>query len=243
MLHNSPLQFDTRGLEKFSLVEWPGKMAAIIFTGGCNFRCPFCHNPELIDINHENVPPAYPWEEIDKFLEKKKGWIDAIMITGGEPTIHPDLPKVLKKIKEKGFSVGVATNGGNPEMLSDIIKNKLVDRICLDIKGSPNKYPLAIGKNDYDIAPIKKSVDSVINGSVPYELRITIVPGITEKEDILEIGEFIKGAKKIVLQQFRPLKTLDKSYQSKVPYCKDEIIEMAKELEKYVEEVNLDFIE
>lgn len=216
-------------------------MAAIIFTGGCNFRCPFCHNPELITGLDET--PVYPWKEIDKFLDKKKGWIDAIMITGGEPTINPDLPQVLKKIRDKGYLVGVATNGGNPEMLDKIVNEKLVDRICLDIKSSPSKYHLATGNDNYDIAPLKKSVDSIINGEIPYELRMTLVPGITVKEDISEIGEFVKGAKKIVLQQFRPIKTLDKNYQKRVPYCKDEIIEMAKELEKYVEEVNLDFID
>ena len=241
MIQDSHLQFDTRGLEKFSLVEWPGKMAAIIFTGGCNFRCPFCHNPEL--VNGLDKTPFYPWGEIEKFLDRKKDWIDAIMITGGEPTIHQDLPLILKKIKERGYLAGLATNGSNPEMLEKIIKDNIVDRICLDIKSCPQKYHLATGQKEFDFTPVKKSVDSVIKSSIPHELRLTLVPGITAQEDILSIGEFIKGAKKIVLQQFRPQRTLDKSYQSKVPYCKDEILAMGKELEKYVKEVNLDFIE
>jgi len=220
-------------------------MTAIVFTGGCNFRCPFCHNPEL--ITGLDKTPVYPWEEIEKFLNKKRGWIDAIMITGGEPTIHPDLPQVLKKIKEKGYSVGVATNASNPEMLEKIINDKVVDRVCLDIKSSPKKYPIASGlagtQHSEYLPEIKKSLDSVVRNKIPHELRMTIVPGLIEKEDIPEIGELIKGAKKIVLQQFRPMKTLDKSYQSKVPYGRDEIVEMGKGLEKYVEEVNLDFID
>lgn len=241
MIHDSSLQFDTRGLEKFSLVEWPGKMAAIIFTGGCNFRCPFCHNPEL--ITDLGKTPVYPWKEIEKFLDRKKDWIDAIMVTGGEPTIHSDLPEALKKIKEKGYLAGIATNGSNPEMLERIIRENIVDRICLDIKGCPQKYHLATGQKEFDFTPVKKSIDSVINSPITHELRLTLVPGITAQEDIPAIGEFVKGAKKIVLQQFRPQKTLDKSYQSKVPYCKDDILAMGKELEKYVEEVDTSFVD
>jgi len=287
VIHNSPLQFDTRGLEKFSLVEWPGKIAAIIFTGGCNFRCPFCHNPELVD--GLNKTPPYPWKEIEKFLDKKKGWVDAIMITGGEPTIHADLPKILRIIKNKGYLTGIATNGSNPEMLREIIEKKLIDRICMDVKSSLDKYEevhgtpilsssgdpalregrgevrgsrnnspgsrLPVSKhgagsgqddnqsNGSIVEEIKRSIELIKGGGVEYEFKLTIVPGIVAKKDIPKIGELIKGVKKLVLQQFRPQKTLDKSYQSKVPYCRDEIIEMAKELEKYVEEVDTSFIE
>ncbi|MFH1182764.1 MAG: anaerobic ribonucleoside-triphosphate reductase activating protein [Candidatus Moraniibacteriota bacterium] len=281
MIQDSNLQFDTRGLEKFSLVEWPGKMTAIIFTGGCNFRCPFCHNPEL--VTDLDKTPIYPWEEIDKFLDKKKGWIDAIMITGGEPTIHPDLLKILKIIKDKGYLTGIATNGSNPEMIKELIDEALVNKICMDIKSSIENYPIACGQpimlsswplsrdpeKDFKILSgssgrrsptstlpendkksgghlielIKNSIEIIKNSGIEYEFKLTVVPDIVTKEDIPKIGEMIKGAKKIVLQQFRPLKTLDKSYQSKVPHCRDEIIEMAKELEKYVEEVNLDFID
>jgi len=253
-MNSNNLQFDTRGLEKFSLVEWTGKITAIIFTGGCNFRCPFCHNPELV-TELENTP-AYPWLEIEKFLTKKIGWIDAIMITGGEPTIQADLPKILKIIKDKGYLTGIATNGSNPEILQKIIERKLVDRICMDVKSSLDKYTIACaapilsssgeadGKKENEIIEkVKKSIGLIKNSSVEYEFKLTLVPGIVEKEDIPQIGKLIKGAKKITLQQFRPLKTLDKSYRSKVPYGKEEIIRIGKELEKYVKEVNLDFIE
>jgi len=240
MPNNSNLQFDTRGLEKFSLVEWPGKITAIIFTGGCNFRCPFCHNPELVTDLAKT--PAYPWEEIEKFLDKKVGWVDAIMITGGEPTIHADLPKVLKIIKGKGYLTGIATNGSNPEMLQKIIEDKLVDRICMDVKSSLEKYPEACGSK-VDMETIKKSAEIIKSGGVEYEFKLTLVPGLVQKEDMAKIGGQVKGAKKLTLQQFRPLKALDKSYENKVPYGKDEIAAMAKELESYVSGVNLDFID
>lgn len=244
MIHTKNLQFDARGLEKFSLVEWPGKICAIIFTAGCNFRCPFCHNPELV-TGLANTP-AYPWEEIEKFLDKKIGWIDAVEITGGEPTLQPDLPKVCKILKNKGFMVSVATNGTNPEMLEKLIPEKLVDRVQMDIKNSLDKYGIATG-DAIDKEPlneaIKKSVEILKNSPIEYGFRTTIVPDLIKIEDMEGLGELIKGAKKISLQQFRPLRTLDKSYQSKVPYCKEEIIAMGKKLEKYVEEVNLEFID
>jgi len=241
---SNSLQFDTRGLEKFSLVEWPGKITAIIFTGGCNFHCPFCHNPEL--VTGLDKTPVYPWLEIEKFLDRKEGWIDAIMITGGEPTIHADLPKILKIIKDKGYLTGIATNGSNPEMLQKIISEKLIDRICMDIKSSLEKYPEACGmvgtRHGAFLQEIQSSIEIINNSPINYEFRLTLVPDIVTREDIPKIGKLIKGAKKISLQQFRHIKTLDKSYQSKVPYGRDEITEMGKELEKYAEEVNLDFI-
>jgi pyruvate formate lyase activating enzyme len=239
-MSNNKLQFDTRGLEKFSLVEWPGKITAIIFTGGCNFRCPFCHNPEI--VTELEKTPEYPWEEIEKFLDQKVGWVDAIMITGGEPTIQPDLPAILKLIKEKGFLTGIATNGSNPEMLKNIIEKKLVDRVCMDVKSSLEKYPEACGSKA-NVEKIKESIELIKNSPIEYEFKLTLVPGLVNKEDISKIGELVKGAKKITLQQFRPLKSLDKSYESKVPYGKDDILQMAKVLEEYVDEVNLDFID
>jgi len=254
MIHNSSLKFDTRGLEKFSLVEWPGKIAAIIFTGGCNFRCPFCHNPELTNVGIRHgaylPPPAYPWPEIEKFLDKKIGWIDVIIITGGEPTIQPDLPRVLKIIKDKGYLTGIHTNGTIPKMLEKILAEKTVDKICMDIKSSLEKYSEASGVATAGAThelPLQKqivsSIEIIKNSGINYEFKLTLVPDIVTEEDIPMIGKMIKGAKKISLQQFRPLKTLDKSYQNKVPYEREKIVKMGKMLEKCVEEVNLDFIE
>jgi len=244
------LLIDFRGLEKFSLIEWPGKISAILFTGGCNFRCPFCHNPELVNIaetqnfvsGHE-TPPPFPWSEIEKFLDKKKGWIDAVMITGGEPTLHKDLPKVLEIIKSKGYLVGLETNGTNPEMLRNIIKNNTLDRICMDIKSSPQKYSLVSGGKNLDFKKIKESIGLLKSSGIIYEFRTTVSPEIVDKSDIEEIGELIKGAKFFALQQFRPIKTLDLSYKDKRPLPKQEIEEMAKIMEKYVEKVDLEFIE
>ncbi len=233
--------FDTRGLEKFSLVEWPGKMSAIIFTGGCNFRCPFCHNPEL--VTELQKTPIYPWEEIEKFLNKKVGWIDAIIITGGEPTLQESLPEILQKIKKMGYLTGIATNGTNPEMLEELIRKNLLDKIAMDIKSSEEKYYLATGTNEVGLEKIKKSINLIINSGIEYDFKVTLAPGIVETSDIEGIGKFIKGAKKVTLQQFRPLKTLDKTFEHKVPYSLDTIKEMKEILGSYVESVSLEGIE
>jgi len=232
---------DIRGFQKFSLVEWPGKMSAIIFTGGCNFRCPFCHNPELV-IELDQVP-TYPWQEIEDFLNKKVGWIDAIIITGGEPTIHPELPQVFEKIKNKGYLTGIATNGTNPEMLKELIEKKLLDKIAMDIKSSPEKYDLATGRENVDFEKIKESISLIKKSGIAYDFKITLAPDVVKKEDMVNIGNLIRGAGKVTLQQFRPLKTLDKNWMNKVPYAVDEIKEMKEILEGYVDMVSLEFIE
>ncbi len=246
---NNSFDVDLRGLEKFSLVEWPGKISAIIFTGGCNFRCPFCHNPELVQIDNskESInPPVYPWSEIEKFLNRKVGWVDAVMITGGEPTIHSDLPKLLLAVKNKGFLVGLATNGTNPEMLKKLMEEKLLDRICMDVKSSLARYSLVVGltkegseKKNFDSLEekIQRSLELIKNSGLDYDFKLTLVPGLVNPEDIPAIGEMIKGAKKLTVQQFRPLRTLDKSYENKVPYTLDEMKKIVEVLRKYVNKV------
>lgn len=232
---------DIYGLQKFSLVEWPGKMSAIIFTGGCNFRCPFCHNPELVS-DLEKVP-IYPLKEVEDFLNKKMGWIDAIIVTGGEPTIHKDLPELFLKIKEKNYLSGIATNGTNPEMLKELIEKKLLDKIAMDIKSSESKYALATGRSDLDFKKIKESIQIIKDSNLFYDFKLTLAPEIVTKEDLEDIGKNIEGAEKLTLQQFRPLKTLDKTWQNKLPYSLEQIKEMKEILEKYVKKVSLEFIE
>jgi len=235
------MKFDVKGLEKLSLVEWSGKMTAIIFTGGCNFACPFCHNPEL--IKNLSKIPSFPWEEIEKFLKKKKGWIDTIMITGGEPTLQPDLPKACKIIKKHGYLVGIATNGTNPDMIEKLSKEKLVDRICMDVKNSEEKYEKTVGNMEVNMEKIKKSIENIKRGGIFYEFRTTVVPGLIEEKDIEKIGKLVKGAELFSIQQFRPIKTLDKKYEKITPYSKERLLKMGKILEKYVNKVNLDFVD
>jgi len=230
-----------KGLEKLSLVEWPGKTTSIMFLGGCNFRCPFCHNPQLI---HElDKIPTFPWEEIEKFLKRKKGWVDAIMITGGEPTIDKNLPKLCKYIKDKGFLVGLETNGTNPKMIKKLLDENLLDRICMDVKNTEEKYSKTVGNVKVNLDDIKESIDNIKKSSIFYEFRTTIVPGLIDENDIEEIGKLIEGAKIFSIQQFRPITTMDKDYQKKIPYSKKRLEKMAKLINKYVKKVNIDFID
>ncbi len=227
------------GLEKFSLVEWPGKISGIVFTGGCNFRCPFCHNPELVEIKKLKELDQYPWEVIDKFLKEKKGWLDAIIVTGGEPTLHKDLPDFLALIKERGFLSALETNGTNPEMLKKLIEAKLLDRIQMDIKNGFKKYASTVGLSEVDLEKIKASIQIIKNSGLDYEFRTTLVPGLVEEVDMTSIGEAVKGAEKIVLQQFRPIKTFDKNYEKALPYSQARIVEMSNILKEYVKKVSL----
>jgi len=226
------------GLQKLTLVDYPGKVAATVFLIGCNFRCGFCHNPELVDSEEIKNQPQISEKEFFKFLDSKQGLIDGVCITGGEPTIQPDLIDFIRKIKTKGFLVKLDTNGLNPELLDKLIKEKLVDFVAMDIKTSLDKYEKATSVK-VDFEKIKKSVELIKKSGVDYEFRTTIVPELVEKEDIEKIGEWLKGAKKIALQQFQNKKVLDKNFEKTQPYPDKTLKEFGKILEKYIERVEL----
>jgi pyruvate formate lyase activating enzyme len=236
------------GFEPVSMLERPGLISAIVFMAGCNFNCPFCHNPELVfNVGKELTP--YPLEEILKQLEIKRDWIDSVIFTGGEPMVHKDLPLLMSYIKERGFQVGVHTNGANPMMLKRLIDDGILSYIAMDIKNHPSKYQQTISVSEdkllkLDFANIQKSIDLIktAGSHIDTIFRTTVVPGLIEKEDIPPIGELIQGAKKVSLQQFRPRQCLNKDYEKIKPYTKEELNQMADILEKYVEEVERDFI-
>ncbi len=232
------------GLEKFSLVEWPGKISGVVFTGGCNFRCPFCHNPELIDLQlaEKNRIKPFPWPEIEDFLKEKKSWLDAIIVTGGEPTLHENLPDFFRLIKEMGYLTALETNGSNPEMLKRIIEENLADRIQMDIKSSLTNYGRAIGLKEPPLKKIERSIKLLMKSNLEYEFRTTVVPGLVGEEDITKIGEMIAGAEKIVLQQFRPIKTFDKKYQKALPYTQVDLEKMSEKLKKFVKKIEINGI-
>lgn len=229
------------GLEKFSLVEWPGKISGIVFTGGCNFRCPFCHNPELIDLSSaekDRIKP-FSWREIEAFLEEKKGWLDAIIVTGGEPTLHANLPDFFRLIKEGGYLAALETNGSNPEMIEQLLREKLLDRIQMDIKSSLVSYGAATGLENPPLEKIKRSAELLIGSGLEYEFRTTVVPGLVSEADIERMDDLISGAEKIVLQQFRPMKTFDKKYQEALPYTQEDLQKMGEKLKKFVKKVEV----
>jgi len=226
------------GLQKMTMIDYPGTISATVFLIGCNFKCGFCQNPELIDPEKIKNQPKISQKQFFWFLDSEQGLIDGICITGGEPTINPDLIDFIKKIKAKGFLVKLDTNGSNPKVLEELIKEKLIDFIAMDIKTSLDKYEQAINTK-IDLEKIKQSVDLIKNSGVDYEFRTTVVPELVNEEDIKKIGEWLKGAKKFVLQQFRNQKVLDKEFEKIKPYSEETLKKFKKNLEKHIEKVEL----
>ena len=189
-----------KGLAKLTLLDYPGKVACTVFTGGCNFKCPFCHNASLAVRSGEL--PNIPEEELFALLDKRRGILDGVCVTGGEPLLMPDIADFLGRIKERGYSVKLDTNGSRPEQLSGLIDLGLVDMVAMDIKNSPEKYALTAGVPDLDLAPIRTSVDILMEGRIPYEFRTTVVNELHTARDMEEIGKWINGANAYYLQSF-----------------------------------------
>jgi len=185
------------GLQKLSLVDFDGHIGCTIFLSGCNFACPFCHNSRLV----KNIEPEIPEEEVMEYLVKRKNMLDSVTISGGEPTLYPDLPEFIGKIKKLGYLVKLDTNGTNPQMIENLFNQKLIDYVAMDIKNSYKKYNLTCGKI-IDIDKIKQSIKYIMSSGIDYEFRTTLVDNHHEKDDIKEIGKMIKNAKKYYLQKF-----------------------------------------
>lgn len=229
------------GLQKLTLVDYPGKVAATVFLIGCNFRCPFCQNPDLVSperVKRVEGQNQISESEFFEFLNSKIGLIDGICITGGEPTINSDLFEFVKKIKDLGFLIKLDTNGSNPEISEKLIDEKLIDFIAMDIKTSLEKYEKAINAK-IDLEKIKKSVEIIKNSGIDYEFRTTVVPDIVEKDDIEKIGEWLHGPKSFALQQFQNKKVLDKNFEKIQPYSEEILKEFKEILEKYIKQVEL----
>ena len=187
------------GLQKFSLIDFPGKMAAVIFTQGCNFRCPFCHNPDLVLPEKFSEPISE--QEILEFLEKRQGQLNGVVVTGGEPTIQGDLKPFLKKIKDLGFAIKLDTNGNTPEVLKDLFENNLVDYVAMDVKAPLAKYSEITGV-EIDQSKIKKSIDLILSSGLDYQFRTTVIKPFLDEEDLSKIASFLQGAKRYILQPF-----------------------------------------
>ncbi len=189
------------GLEKMSIVDYDGKVAATIFTGSCNFRCPFCHNSPLV-LDYQKIAPI-PEKELTDFLEKRKNILDGVCITGGEPTLQKDLPKLCEKIKSLGYAVKLDTNGTNPKMVKELKENGLVDYFAMDIKNDRENYAPIIGLSSYDTKKVEETVSYFMSGGVDYEFRTTLINEFHKQENIIKIGEWLKGANKYFLQKFK----------------------------------------
>ena len=202
------------GLEKLSLVDYDGKVSATLFTGNCNFRCGFCHNSALV-IDYDKIPPLDE-KEIFDYLTKRFGILEGVCITGGEPTLHRDLPEFIQKIKNIGYSVKLDTNGTNPQMIETLAKNGLVDHFAMDIKNDIENYSSIIGFDKFDTKNVEKSIDYFLNGNVSYEFRTTLINEYHKKTNIENIGKLIQGANKYFLQKFKDSESCIKSHLSAV---------------------------
>ncbi len=219
------------GYQKLTLIDYPGKIAATVFTVGCNFRCPFCHNPELVKPVTYNPQPNTLEKEFFVFLKKRRGQLEGICITGGEPTIQPDLINFIKKIKKLGFLVKLDSNGTRPDVLRKVIAGKLVDFIAMDIKNTLKKYAETCGSK-VDIERIKLSVDLIRNSRLPYEFRTTAVPGLHTKKDFEEITKWLKGADSYYLQEYREFRILDPKLKKKTKGKSLDLEKIKKNIEK-----------
>lgn len=185
------------GLQKLTLLDFPGRIAATVFTRGCNMRCPFCHNASLVVGGADIIPE----EEFFAFLESRRGRLGGVCVSGGEPTLQADLPRFIEKIKAMGFEVKLDTNGTNPEMLSSLIDGGLLDYVAMDIKSSPEGYARVSGVSP-DMEKIKRSVELLLSDKIDYEFRTTVAKPLFSTGDFVEIGKLIKGAKRYYLQGF-----------------------------------------
>jgi len=189
------------GLNKTTLLDYPSHVAATIFVGGCNFRCPFCHNKDL--VLGSPTTPELSRQEIISFLKKRSGILSGVCITGGEPTLHPQLPDFIKTIKDLGYCVKLDTNGSNPRMLMDLLNERLTDYIAMDIKSDPDHYAQAVGLESMDLSDIQASIDILRHSDIDYEFRTTVVKELHNAEILWRIAQWLDGSKAYYLQNYR----------------------------------------
>lgn len=225
-------------IQKLTLLDFPGKAACTVFTPGCNFRCGYCHNPELVlpekiaAVKKDLIPES----AFFNFLEKRKGLLDGVCVTGGEPTLQKDLPEFLKKIRKRGFLVKLDTNGSRPEILEKLLRARLLDFIALDVKASPENYE-QLAKLEGAAEKIKISKNLIQQSGVPYEFRTTLVREIHSPAEFHKILKFVRGAEKFFLQNFEPKHgCLDPKFEKFHGFTKKELTKMCEEAKKFVRE-------
>ena len=227
------------GFNKTTLLDYPEHVAATIFTGGCNFCCPFCHNGEL--VLHPGHFPLITEEEIMGFLRKRKNVLSGVCITGGEPTLQPDLMDFVIGIKELGLLVKLDTNGYEPRVLRSLLEQGLLDYVAMDLKNSREKYAVTVGKKDFEIERIEESVSLLLHSSIPYEFRTTVVKQLHEEEDFAKMGQWIKGAKAYYIQSYRDNENvIQRGFSA---YEKEELERCAEIIQPYVKMVGLRGVE
>jgi len=223
------------GFAKTSLLDWDGMIASTVYLQGCNLRCPFCHNPDLVSVSAE-VDEA-PWEVLEEYLAENSDFLDGVVITGGEPTLNEDLPDLIRKIRMMGLKVKLDTNGTNPDMLQDLLQAGLLDCVAMDLKGPLDQQYSQVCGTEVDLEAIKRSIKLIMTSDIDYEFRTTVVPHYLRPADIERMASYIGGAKKYALQGFQLDLTLDKRLSKIDPYSEGEMLAMAETARKYVRKV------
>ena len=226
------------GLQKMTLLDFPGKVACTVFLGGCNFRCPFCHNGELLD---GRFPPLMEDEELLAFLKKRQGLLDGVCITGGEPLLRPELTDLLSRIKDLGYAVKLDTNGSRPDILKKLAAQGLVDYVAMDVKNSPSRYAETLGFDRYDLSAVEESLRFLLEGNLDYELRTTVVSQLHDRASMEEMGRWLcsllppQKPRALFLQYFTDRDTV--LFSGLTPPTREEMEEYASSLQPYVEKV------
>jgi pyruvate formate lyase activating enzyme len=228
---------EIRGLEKFSSKDFPGHISSTVFLGGCTFRCPFCHNADL--VLRPEVFPVLPMDLFMSYLDSRKGWLEGVCVTGGEPLLSEDLEDLVRVVKERGLLVKIDTNGSLPARLEKLVAEGLVDWIAMDIKAPLERYSEVVGAavRDEDIV---RSVDVIRGSGLNYLFRTTVVPGLLGREDIRKIGMWLEGAEVYQLQQFVPHDTVDPAYLEVRPYPREEFIMLQEIARPFFKEVRVE---
>ncbi len=226
-----------KGIQKTTLIDFPGKVACTLFMSDCNFRCPFCYNKHL--VFDEDTGVKLTEKEVFDFFKERKGFLDGVCITGGEPTLNKDLPAFLEKTKAVGLLTELDTNGSRPEMLKILLEKNLLDFISMDIKSSKKRYEKAAGTK-VDLKKIEESIALIRNSGVDYEFRTTLVPILHSEEDVLEIGKWLKGSKSFFLQQFNSdIDLLDSKLRGSSPFSAEKMQNFAKTLAPFFDKVGV----
>lgn len=222
------------GFQKLTLLDYPGHVACTLFTGGCNLRCPFCHNAPLVRLEDE----ALGEEEVLKTLKKRQGLLEGVCISGGEPLLQKDIADFMRRLRDMGYKIKLDTNGCFPQKLRQLVEESLVDMVAMDIKNSPEKYPLTVGVPGFDVSPVKESAAFLMEGRVAFEFRTTVVKPLHGAEDFEKIGRWLQGPQPYYLQQFRDSGALLKA-EGLGPYTEEEMKIFAEAARPYLPHTSL----
>ena len=223
---------EIKGIQEYTLIDWEGRVAAVVFLAGCNFRCPYCHVRHL--VLNPAVLESIPVEGLNNMLTRNPGWLDGVVISGGEPTLAPALPALISHLRSKGLQIKLNTNGTNPDMLADLLADGLIEAVAMDVKGPlDGRYERCAGRMA-DLDAIERSIEIIIDSDIEYEFCTTVCPPLMSEGDVIDTARELRGAKRYVLQRFRGNSCIDPALLNVKPYTPDEMRRIAEKASKYV---------